>query len=72
LTGSWLVRKNSSAQSASCIRGGGYRAIEYTPELVAETYALLMARRHRKRFGKPPWLDDEIYSLVKRVTGWGH
>lgn len=52
------------------IRGGGYRATEYTHELVAETYALLMARRLRKRFGKPPWLDDEIYNLVKRVTGW--
>jgi hypothetical protein len=52
------------------IRDGGYRATEYTYELVAETYALLMARRHRKGFGKPPWLDDEIYSLVKRVTGW--
>lgn len=52
------------------IRGGGYRVTEYTHELVAETYALLMARRHRKGFGKPPWLDDEIYSLVKRVTGW--
>jgi len=52
------------------IRRGGYRVTEYTHELVAETYALLMARRHRKRSGKPPWLHDEIYSLVKRVTGW--
>lgn len=52
------------------IRSSGYRATEYTHELVAETYALLMARRHRKRLGKPPWLDDEIYSLMKRVTGW--
>ncbi|MFI5009907.1 MAG: hypothetical protein ACHQDY_06505 [Solirubrobacterales bacterium] len=52
------------------IRSGGYRVTEYTHELVAETYALLMARRHRKRLGRPSWLDDEIYSLVKRVTGW--
>lgn len=52
------------------IRNGGYRVTEYTHELVAETYALLMARRHRKRSGKPPWLDAEIYNLVKRVTGW--
>jgi hypothetical protein len=47
-----------------------YRVTEYTHELVAETYALLMARRHRKRLGRPSWLDDEIYSLLKRVTGW--
>jgi len=52
------------------IRSGGYRAAEYTHELVAETYALLMARRHRKRLGRPPWLDDEIYRLMKRVTDW--
>jgi hypothetical protein len=51
-------------------RASAAAAIEYTHELVAETYALLMTRRHRKRFGKPPWLDDEIYSLLKRVTGW--
>ncbi len=30
------------------IRLGGYRVNEYTHELVAETCALLMARRHRK------------------------
>jgi hypothetical protein len=52
------------------IRSGGYRDKEYTHELVAETYALLMARRHRRRSGKPPWLDDEIYSLLQQVTGW--
>lgn len=52
------------------IRSSGYRANEYTHELVAETYAPLMARRHRKIHGKPRWLDDEIYSLMKRATGW--
>ncbi len=52
------------------IRRAGYRSTDYTHELVAETYALLMARRRRKASGKPPWLDNEIYSLVKRVTGW--
>ncbi len=52
------------------IRNTEYRSGEYTHELVAETYALLIARRRRKAFGKPSWLDDEIYSLVKRVTGW--
>ncbi len=52
------------------VRGAGYRSSDYTHELVAETYALLMARRQREASGKPLWLDDEIYDLVKRVTGW--
>jgi hypothetical protein len=52
------------------ILGASYRPGDYTHELVAETYALLMARRRRKASGKPPWLDDDIYNLVKRVTGW--
>jgi hypothetical protein len=54
------------------VRGAGYRSNDYTHELVAETYALLMARRQRKASGKPSWLDDEIYNLVKRVTGWSN
>jgi hypothetical protein len=52
------------------IRTTGYRPIDYTHELVAETYALLMARHRRKASGRPQWLDDEIYNLVRRVTGW--
>jgi hypothetical protein len=52
------------------IRKAGYRSTDYTPELVAEIYALLMARRQRKASGRPSWLDDKIYNLVKRVTGW--
>jgi hypothetical protein len=52
------------------IRGAGYRSNDYTHELVAETYALLMARRRRKASGRPQWLDDEIYNLVRRVTEW--
>lgn len=52
------------------IRGAGYRSDNYTHELVAETYALLMARRQRSASGRPPWLNDEIYNLVMRVTGW--
>jgi hypothetical protein len=52
------------------IRQAGYRANDYTHELVAETYALLLARRRRVAAGRPSWLDTEIYSLVKRVTGW--
>jgi hypothetical protein len=52
------------------IRQAGYRSVDYTHELVAETYALLLARRRRGATGRPSWLDDEIYNLVKRVTDW--
>ncbi|MGN6373152.1 MAG: hypothetical protein ACTHM1_09195 [Solirubrobacteraceae bacterium] len=52
------------------IRQAGYRASDYTHELVAETYALLLARRRREATGRPSWLDSEIYNLVKRVTDW--
>lgn len=55
---------------AEFIRSSGYRRNEYTHELVAETYALLMARRRRGQIGQPAWLVDEIYALVRRVTGW--
>jgi hypothetical protein len=53
------------------IRGAGYRSKSYTHEVVAETYALLMARRVRGHRGKPTWLDEKIYNLLKRVTDWG-
>jgi hypothetical protein len=52
------------------IRGAGYRSNDYTHELVAETYALLMARRRRGASGRPQWLNSEIYNLVMRVAGW--
>lgn len=52
------------------IRRAGYRRSEYTHELVAEVYALLIARHRRGGVGKPSWLNEEIYELVKRVTGW--
>ncbi|HXB65278.1 MAG TPA: hypothetical protein VNV42_10425 [Solirubrobacteraceae bacterium] len=53
------------------IRRAGYRRWEYTHELIAETYALLMARHRRNAFGRPSWLNNEIYNLMQRVTGWG-
>jgi hypothetical protein len=52
------------------IRQAGYRSNDYTHELVAEAYALLVARYRRGAAGRPSWLDHEIYSLVKRVTDW--
>jgi hypothetical protein len=55
---------------ATVIRRAGYLRSEYTHELVADTYALLMERRQLKALGRPPWLHEEIYSLIKRVTDW--
>jgi hypothetical protein len=52
------------------IRRSGYRKREYTHELVAELYALLMSRRRRGQAGRPPWLDERLYKLVGRVCGW--
>jgi hypothetical protein len=52
------------------IRRAGYRRSQYTHELVADIYALLMSRRRRGETGKPPWLDDRIYQLVRRISTW--
>src|ERR1035438_9909330 len=45
------------------IRLAGYPVNQYTHEIVAETYALLMLRRVKGRSGQPLWLNDEIYRL---------
>jgi len=55
---------------AEYIRGEGYRPRQYTHELIAEIYAVLMARRRRGETGQPAWLDDRIYKLMRRVCGW--
>ncbi len=55
---------------SNTIRGAGYRRCEYTHELIAEIYSLLIARRQRKESGRPQWLNQEIYDMVRRVTGW--
>jgi hypothetical protein len=52
------------------IRRAGYRRSDYTHELVGDTYALLMERRRLEMLGRPPWLHEEIYNLIQRVTGW--
>jgi hypothetical protein len=52
------------------IRYAGYGRRDYTHEVIAETYALLMVRRLTGGSGQPSWLDDEIYDLLKRVTEW--
>jgi hypothetical protein len=31
---------------------------------------MLIGRRRRDEVGRPEWLNDEIYKLVMRVTGW--
>jgi hypothetical protein len=52
------------------VRRSEYGRTEYTHELVAELYVLLMSRRRRGQRGQPPWLADELYRLVRRVSGW--
>jgi len=52
------------------IRGAGYPRKDLTYEVVAESYALLMVRRLAGRRGRPSWLNQEIYGLLARVTGW--
>jgi hypothetical protein len=67
--GTWLLNL-APPGVPEFIRWGRYRHREYTHELVAETYALLMGRRRRRLGGQPSWLADEIYDLIRRVTGW--
>ncbi len=52
------------------VRLAGYRRREYTYELIAETYALLVRRRTQGKRGRPQWLSQEVYELVRRVTEW--
>jgi hypothetical protein len=52
------------------VRRAGYRPRDYTHELIAETYAMLVGQRQQGKRGRPPWLDQEIYELVRRVTAW--
>jgi hypothetical protein len=58
------------APIAKIVRQAGYRRREYTHEVVAEVYSMLMARRRLGQTGKPPWLDAEVYELVRRIAGW--
>lgn len=51
------------------IRQVGYRRREYTHEIVAEIYAILMIWRRQGNAGQPPWLHPEVYELVRRVAG---
>jgi hypothetical protein len=62
--------ERAPVQIANLIREAGYRRDEYTHEIVAEVYALLMIRRRAGQTGRPDWLDQEIFELVKGVAGW--
>ncbi len=55
---------------SSYVRRAGYRPREYTYELIAEMYALLVRRRDEGKRGRPQWMNQEIYELVSRVTAW--
>ncbi len=52
------------------VRGAGYGPREYTHEVVAEVYSMLMGRWRLGQTGQPPWLHAEVYELVRRVAGW--
>jgi hypothetical protein len=54
---------------AKNVRQAGYRRREYTHEVVAEIYAILMIRRRQGKTERPPWLHPEVYELVRRVAG---
>lgn len=55
---------------AKLVRQAGYRRREYTHEVVAEIYAILMIWRRQGKTRRPPWLHLEVYELVRRVAGW--
>lgn len=55
---------------ADTIRLAGYLRREYTHEVVAEVYALLMVRRRRGVVGRPQWVSDQVDELMRRVVGW--
>lgn len=55
---------------ARLVREAGYRPREYTHEVVAEVYSMLIGRRRLGHTGRPPWLHAEVYELIRRVAGW--
>jgi hypothetical protein len=52
------------------IRSADYPRSEFAFEVIAEVFALLMARRLAGQKGCPSWLDQTIYETLIRVTGW--
>jgi hypothetical protein len=67
--GDGLLARAPAGVRESILRAG-YRSRSHTHEIIAETYALMMVRRVEGHRGKPEWLHDEIYRLLKRVTDW--
>jgi hypothetical protein len=54
------------------VRYESYSRREYTREVVADIYAMLMTRRRKGKTGRPPWLHPEVYELMRRAVGWNH
>jgi hypothetical protein len=50
------------------IRAARYPRRELTYEVIAEVFALLMARRLAGQKGRPSWLNKTVYELVMRLT----
>jgi hypothetical protein len=64
----WLALSPPGVREA--IRAAGYAENDYTHELIASVYALLVDRRCQEETGRPQWLDERIYELIQRVCGW--
>ena len=70
LAGRRLLEQVPSALAEN-VRSSGYLRREYTHEIVAEIYAMLMIRRRLDGAAdRPDWLSQEVYDLVRRVAGW--
>lgn len=54
-------------EMAENIRSAGYGRREYTHEVVADLYAVLMMRRRREMTHMPSWLNPELRDLLERV-----
>ncbi len=53
---------------AENVRSGCYVPSQVTHELVANLFATLTARRQAGGEGKPEWLEEQLWTLVKKTT----
>ena len=65
-----MLMEHAPAAISERVRTARYRRSEYTHEVIADIYAILVERRHHGRDGRPAWLDPTIYSLLARLTAW--
>jgi hypothetical protein len=65
-----VLLQQAPAGVGLAVRRAGYLSCEYTYELIAAVYALLMERRCKGIYGQPRWMSDDIYELMGRTIGW--